>query len=95
MAILSAEGALTYAGLRERVKRCAAFWRSMGLRPGERCVVGLMDGEDWVAAFLGLAWMGGIPIAISPRTEVSMIRDLVDDSGAVALLLEDEKGSRH
>lgn len=93
IAILSAEGALTYAGLRERVKRCAAFWRSKGLRPGERCVVGLLDGADWVAAFLGLAWMGGIPIAISPRTDASLIRDLVDDSGAAALLLEDEKAA--
>lgn len=80
---------LTYDVLRRRVERAAAAWKAHGLRPGERCVVGMPDGVDWVAAFLGLIWMGGIPIAISPRTDPALIRDLIADSGAVALLLED------
>jgi Acyl-coenzyme A synthetases/AMP-(fatty) acid ligases len=90
VAILDADGQLTYAELRGRVERAAAAWAARGLRPGERCVLGLADGADWVVAFLGLVWMGGIPIAVSPRTEVALIRDLIADSGAVALLLENE-----
>lgn len=79
----------TYGELRGRVERAAAAWMARGLRPGDRCVVGLPDGADWVAAFLGLIWMGGIPIAISPRTDTSLVRDLLADSGAATLLLED------
>ncbi len=90
VAILDADGQLTYAELRGRVERAAAAWAARGLRPGERCVLGLADGADWVVAFLGLVWMGGIPIAVSPRTEVALLRDLIADSDAVALLLEDE-----
>lgn len=92
-AIVSREETLTYAGLRERVECAAALWLRTGLRPGERCVVGLLDGSDWVAAFLGAIWMGGVPIAISPRTEASLIRDLIDDSGSVAQLLEDDRAA--
>jgi len=90
VAILDADGQLTYAELRGRVERAAAAWAARGLRPGERCVLGLADGADWVVAFLGLIWMGGIPIAVSSRTEVALLRDLIADSDAVALLLEDE-----
>lgn len=90
IALIEDDSRLTYAALRGRVERAAAAWLARGLRPGERCVVGLPDGADWVAAFLGLIWMGGVPIAISPRTDISLIRDLIADSGAAALLLEDD-----
>ena len=81
---------LTYAQLRRRVEQAAAVWRDRGLAAGDRCVIGLADGIDWVAAFLGLIWMGAIPIAVSPRTEPERIRDLIEDAGAAALLMEDE-----
>ncbi len=90
VALIEDERRLTYGELRARVGQAAAAWSARGLQPGERCVVGLPDGADWVAAFLGLIWMGGIPIAISPRTDPALVRDLIADSGAVALLLEDD-----
>lgn len=93
VAIIDADGKLTYAELRDRVGRAAAAWAALGLRPGARCVLGLADGADWVVAFLGLVWMGGIPVAVSPRTDAAMIRELIADAGAVALLLEDEVGA--
>lgn len=89
VAIVDGEVSYTYAELRGRVLGAAAAWQRWGLRPGQRCVMGLPDGADWVTAFLGLIWMGGVPIAISPRTEIEQIRDLIDDSGAAVLLLED------
>jgi acyl-coenzyme A synthetase/AMP-(fatty) acid ligase len=89
VALIEGGSRLAYGELRGRVEQAAAAWLRRGVRPGERCVVGLLDGADWVAAFLGLIWMGGIPVAISPRTDISLIRDLIVDSGASALLLED------
>ena len=93
VAIIDGDAVHSYGELKPRVERAAAAWSRWGLRPGQRCVLGLPDGADWVSAFLGLIWMGGVPIAISPRTDAAQIRDLIDDSGAVALLLEDETAS--
>lgn len=61
-AIASREETLSYAGLRNRVARSAFLWQRYGLRPGKRCVIGLVDGTDWVAAFLGAIWMGAFPL---------------------------------
>lgn len=88
-ALIDGEQRLSYAELRHRVGRAAAAWQAHGVRPGDRCIIGLPDGADWVAAFLGLLRMGGVPIAVSPRTEPASLRDLAADSGAVALLLDD------
>jgi acyl-coenzyme A synthetase/AMP-(fatty) acid ligase len=90
LALLEGDVRLSYGELRRRVVQAAAGWAQRGIRPGERCVIGLPDGADWVAAFLGLIWLGGIPIAISPRTEISLVRDLMADAGASAMLLEDD-----
>jgi non-ribosomal peptide synthetase component E (peptide arylation enzyme) len=89
-AIVSREETLSYAGLRNRVARSAFLWQRYGLRPGKRCVIGLVDGADWVAPSSALIWMGGIPVAISPSTDIALIRELIVDAGAIALLLEDE-----
>ncbi len=88
-ALIDAAGKVTYAELKQRVERAAAAWKRQGICPGERCVIGLNDGIDWVVAFLGLIWMGGVPIAVSPRTEAPLLKDLITDSGAKSLLLED------
>ncbi|MBK6631322.1 MAG: AMP-binding protein [Betaproteobacteria bacterium] len=88
-ALIDAAGKVTYAELKRRVERAAAEWKRQGIGPGERCVIGLNDGIDWVVAFLGLIWMGGVPIAVSPRTEAALLKDLITDSGAKSLLLED------
>lgn len=88
-ALIDAVGEVTYAELKQRVERAAAAWQRRGICPGERCVIGLNDGIDWVVAFLGLIWMGGVPIAVSPRTEAPLLKDLITDSAAKSLLLED------
>ncbi|HRP73944.1 MAG TPA: AMP-binding protein [Rhodocyclaceae bacterium] len=90
VALVEDDGSLTYAELRALATRCATAWKRRGIRPGDRCVVALRDGVDWVGAFLGLIWIGALPIAVSSRTAQAQLHDLMTDSGAVALLLEDE-----
>lgn len=90
IALIEDESRLTYSQLRARVMQAALGWRARGVSPGDRAVIALLDGVDWVAAFLGLIWIGAVPIAISPRTETRQISDLLDDSGAKVLLMEDQ-----
>lgn len=89
-ALIEDDVTITYEALRARVVECASYWRRRGIAPGDRCVVALPDGIDWVVAFLGLMWMGALPIAVSSRLPVTQLKDLVLDSSAVALLLDDD-----
>ena len=89
VALIENDTRLSYAELRARVIRSASGWTQRGVKSGDRCVIALQDGIDWVAAFLGLTWIGALPIAVSPRTPAAQLQDLVLDSGAVRLLLED------
>ncbi|MBI1904632.1 MAG: AMP-binding protein [Rhodocyclales bacterium] len=89
-ALIEGDLTLSYGELRARVVAAASAWQARGIRPGEHCVIALPDGVDWVTAFLGLIWIGALPIAVSPRTATIQLKDLVLDSGAVALLVEDE-----
>ncbi len=90
IALIEDNSLVSYAQLRARAMQAALVWRARGMLPGDRAVIALLDGLDWVAAFLGLIWIGGVPIAISPRTEARQISDLLEDSGAKALLMEDQ-----
>jgi len=90
IALIEGDFSVSYAQLRARVTQAARVWRARGLESGDRAVIALHDGVDWVVAFLGLIWIGGVPIAISSRTETSQIADLTDDSGAKTLLMEDQ-----
>ena len=67
-AIVWHDGHVGYGALRDAVARAAAVWRAHGLRPGGRVAVRLPDGIDWVLAWLGAVWAGGVAVgSIVPR----------------------------
>lgn len=65
---LECEGVVVaYGELRERVARAAAAWRALGLQAGQPVAVKLPDGIDWVVAWLGAIWAGGVAVGVNPR----------------------------
>jgi acyl-coenzyme A synthetase/AMP-(fatty) acid ligase len=58
---------LTRGELRSRVARAATAWRNLGLAPGGRVAVMLPDGVEWVVAWLGAVWAGGVAVGVNPR----------------------------
>jgi len=80
---------ITYAELRGRVMNMAAAWRAQGLTPGDTGVIALADGIDSVATLLGLIWMGGVPVPVSPRTEPFQVPELLAESRARLMIAED------
>lgn len=58
---------VTYAGLRERVRRAADVWRALGLREDDRVIVFAPDSIDWVTAYLGVIHAGGVAVGVNPR----------------------------
>ena len=72
---------LDYRELRARVARAAGAWRQRGLRPGDRVAVKLADGIDWVVAFLGTIWAGGIAVGVDPQASQADWHDILDEAG--------------
>ncbi len=72
---------MSYGELRDRVARAAALWRERGVRPGDRVAVKLPDGFDWVVAWLGAMWAGGIAVGVNPKIPASEWQYILDEAG--------------
>ena len=71
---------MSYARLREQVGRCAGAWRARGLAPGERVFVIAPDSIDWVVAYLGVIWAGGVAVGVNPRLPAAELAPILADS---------------
>jgi acyl-coenzyme A synthetase/AMP-(fatty) acid ligase/rubrerythrin len=79
---------ISYGALRERVARAAAVFRARGLPPGGRVAIKLPDGCDWVSAFLGAMWAGGIAVAVNPRIPAPEWQYILDEAGFDVILAD-------
>ena len=77
-----------YGALRDRVARAASVWRARGVARGDRVAIKLADGIDWVSAFLGAIWAGGIAVAVNPRIPNGEWQYILDEAGFTAILAE-------
>ena len=80
VALVCGDRHVTYAELRVAVPRAAGAWRSLGLSPGARAVVFAPDSEDWVVAYLGAIWAGGVAIGVNPHLALSDLAPILTDS---------------
>ena len=81
IALVCGDQQLTYGELRERVARAASVWQARGLRTGERVAIKLPDGIDWVVAFLGTIWAGGVAVAVNPQIPAAEWTYILDEAG--------------
>ncbi len=58
-------GSLTYGGLAERIRRCAAGFAALGVRREERVLLLMHDCTDWPVTFLGALHAGVVPVAVN------------------------------
>ncbi len=72
---------VSYGALRDRVARSASVWRAHGIAPGDRVAIKLGDGSDWVCAFLGAIWAGGVAVAVNPRIPAAEWQYILDEAG--------------
>jgi acyl-coenzyme A synthetase/AMP-(fatty) acid ligase/rubrerythrin len=88
IALVCGDQEISYAELRDRVARAAAVWRSRGLVPGDRVAIKLCDGIDWVVAFLGTIWAGGVAVAVNPHIPAPEWRYILDEAGFNVIVAE-------
>ena len=71
---------VTYAELRAAVPRAGGAWRALGLEPGARVVIFAPDSDDWVIAYLGAIWAGGVAIGVNPHLALRDLAPILSDS---------------
>lgn len=79
---------MTYGRLRDRVARAGALWRARGLRPGDRVAVKLPDGFDWVVAWLGAVWAGGVAVGVNPKIPAPEWQFILEEAGFDVIVAE-------
>jgi acyl-CoA synthetase (AMP-forming)/AMP-acid ligase II len=86
-AFIDADGAHSYREVADRAERIGAALLALGLEPGERVALALLDGVDFVAVFLGAIRVGLVPIPMNtlmPATDFGYV--LTDSEARVVLV---------
>ncbi|MCW5634055.1 MAG: AMP-binding protein, partial [Rubrivivax sp.] len=63
-------------------------WRARGLAPGEPVAVKLPDGIDWVVAWLGVLWAGGVAVGVNARVGAGEWRTMLEEAGFAFVVVE-------
>jgi len=83
-AVAHAGGVISYRDLGRRVEHLAVQLLARGLRPGERVVLQLPNGLDFIAAFLALVRIGVIPVLVLPAHRHIEVSHVIAHAQAVA-----------
>ncbi|NJM41342.1 MAG: AMP-binding protein [Anaerolineae bacterium] len=73
---------LTYAELRSAAENFAHALIAWGLRPGDRVALFLENSPDFLIAYLGTWWAGGIVVLVNTAYRQVELRHILNDSGA-------------
>ncbi len=76
----------TYAELAYRARRVAGGLHAQGVRPGDRVVVWLPNGPEYLAVVWGLFTLGALPVFALPAHRESEVRYFVEHAGAVGIV---------
>jgi acyl-coenzyme A synthetase/AMP-(fatty) acid ligase len=71
---------INYGALRDAVRCAGGAWQSLGLEAGGRVVILARDSIDWVVAYLGVIWAGGVAIGVNPRLPPADLAPILTDS---------------
>ncbi len=82
----------SYAKLAEESGRAGVALRALGVQPGDRVALLMHDSVELAAVFLGAIRMGAVPVPMSVLLRPLEVRAIVQDSGAVAVVVNADLG---
>lgn len=82
----------SFAEFDAEVERAASGLLALGLKPGERLALWLMNRPEWLFAFLGACRAGAIVVPLNTRFRESDVEFVVRHSGASTLIQNDVSG---
>jgi benzoate-CoA ligase len=89
-AVIDDVGAYSYADLADRAARCGAVLRGLGVEMEQRVVLGLLDGIDFPACFLGAIRAGIVPIPVNTLFQALDYAFILADSRAKVAVVSAE-----
>lgn len=87
-ALLTKEGTWTYREVHDAAGRTASMLRAMGVTPGDRVLMALPDGPDYVVTLFGILRMGGVVVMVNPHLDADPIRYFYDYTEPRAALVD-------
>ena len=90
IALTGPAGELSYAQLRDRVRRTAAGLRAVGVQPEQRILMVMSDSPAFVVVYLAAMRVGAIPVPVSTMLRADGIAELLRDSRARFLAVTGE-----
>jgi HIP---CoA ligase len=79
---------LTFAELAGRVRVAAGAFASAGIGKGDRAAIWAPNSAEWIVAAFGLLTAGGVLVPVSTRFKADEAADVIQRSGAKAVLVE-------
>jgi crotonobetaine/carnitine-CoA ligase len=84
----------TWAEALRAAHRSASCLRSLGVAPGDRVLLFLPNGLDWLRAWWGISCLGAVMVTVNTAYRGDILRQVCDDSGASVIITNAELGSR-
>ncbi len=81
---------LSYAEVRDVVRRLAAGFRELGLERGDRVAIFAHTRMEWAQSDLAVLSAGGVVTTIYPGSSADQLAYLLADAGATGIVLENE-----
>lgn len=94
VALRCGDDQLTYGELRQAVAVAAGAWRHAGLRIDDCVMVFAPDSIEWVQAYLGAIWAGGVAIGVNPRLGMAELAPIVRESEPAFIWCEADMASQ-
>jgi carnitine-CoA ligase len=88
LAVTAAGGQRTYAELRDEAQRVGRFLQRLGVGPGDPVATMLDTSLDYVAAWLGIVWAGGVDVPVNTEFKGLFLEHLLRDASARVLVID-------
>nr|MDA8247838.1 benzoate-CoA ligase family protein [Rhodospirillales bacterium] len=90
IAIRTDHEAVSYADLADRVARCGQALRGLGIAPGERMLMTVLDGPAFFYLFWGAIKAGIVPVPLNTLLRAGDYAWLIEDSACAAFVFSPE-----
>ncbi|WP_214366141.1 AMP-binding protein [Pseudonocardia sp. H11422] len=80
------DGSSTRAEMYADARRCAGGLRERGVQPGDRVVIVLPNGLEFLRAWLGVVLAGAVSVAMNPKAAESELGAVVEETGAILVI---------